>query len=181
MNLSALPPGPADVGRLLRIVQRPERGARVALEHAVLDPVAGLPGDRWQGRFHLLPGRYKDSQISVMRADVLARLADRAGVSSDLAGDNLLVDLDLSSANLPVGSVVAIGEARLRVTPKRHTGCGKFRERFGPEGMRALKTLERARGLFLRVEVGGRVAVGDAIHVVERGPVGRRSLRALLG
>jgi MOSC domain-containing protein YiiM len=174
MNLSALPPGPADVGRLLRIVQRPERGARVALEHAVLDPVAGLPGDRWQGRFHLLPGRYKDSQISVMRADVLARLADRAGVSSDLAGDNLLVDLDLSSANLPVGSVVAIGEARLRVTPKRHTG-------FGPEGMRALKTLERARGLFLRVEVGGRVAVGDAIHVVERGPVGRRSLRALLG
>lgn len=176
MDLSDLPPGPADAGCLVRIVQRPERGLRRVLEFAVLDPVVGLPGDRWHRRFRLLPGRYSQSQISVMRADVLARLAAAAGVSADLAGDNLIVDLDLSPGNLPVGSLLAIGDARLRVTPKRHTGCGKFKKRFGAEGLRALATLERARGLFLRVEVGGRVSAGDAIRVLERGPGGRRRL-----
>jgi hypothetical protein len=176
MDLSDLPSGPQDLGRLVRIVQRPSPGERVALERAVLDPVVGLPGDRWTERFKLLPSRYRDAQISVMRADVLGRFAERAGVSPDLAGDNLIVDLDLSAANLPVGSTLAIGDARLRVTPKRHTGCAKFRARFGDDSLRALKTLDRARGLFLRVEVGGAVAVGDPIRVIHRAPPSTRWL-----
>lgn len=176
MDLSDLPAGPRDQGRLVRIVQRPAPGERVVLERAVLDPVSGLPGDRWSQRFRLLPHRYKHAQISVMRADVLARFAERAGVSGDLAGDNLIVDLDLTAANLPVGSVLAIGAARLQVTPKRHTGCAKFRARFGDDSLRALKTLDRARGLFLRVQVGGAVRVGDAVRVIERARPSRRWL-----
>ena len=46
-----------------------------------------------------------------------------------LAGDQLFVDLDLSGANLPRGSRLAIGTAIIEVTAVPHTGCKKFSSR----------------------------------------------------
>ena len=47
--------------------------------------------------------------------------------SQCLAGDNLIVDLDLSEANLPAGCQLAIGrEVVVEITDRAHTGCGKF-------------------------------------------------------
>ena len=53
-----------------------------------------------------------------------------------LAGDQLYVDLDISEANLPAGTRLALGSAVIEVTPEPHTGCVKFivalRERRAP-------------------------------------------------
>ena len=50
-----------------------------------------------------------------------------------LFGDNLLVELDVSPANLPTGTRLQVGTALCEVTPKPHTGCGKFAARFGQD------------------------------------------------
>ena len=84
----------------------------------------------------------------------------------------LLLDLDLSLANLPIGSTLRIGAARLEVTPKPHNGCVKFRRRFGADALRfvsapPLRALN-LRGIYLRVVEEGEAAVGDPVVVVSR-------------
>jgi len=51
------------------------------------------------------------------RAELLANASRWPG------GDNLILELDLSSKNLPPGSRVRIGGAILEVTPLAHNGC----------------------------------------------------------
>jgi MOSC domain-containing protein YiiM len=71
-------------------------------------------------------------QVSLMNARIL-RLIAQTDERMRLAGDNLIVDLDLSEENLPVGQKLSIGETVLQITDVPHTGCGKFAERFGLE------------------------------------------------
>ena len=111
-----------------------------------------------------------DAQITVMRADVARLFAGDQPLS--LFGDNLLVELDLSPANLPVGTRLRIGSALCEVTPKPHTGCGKFSARFG-EDARAVTAAPafadwRLRGLYIRVLEPGEVSPGDPIQVLAR-------------
>jgi len=169
--IGSLPAPPAEVGEVVRIVARPESGERLVLEVAELAEGGSIPGDRWPRQVLEKPGKYDQSAISVIRAD----LADLFAEGSDpvLAGDNLHVLLDLSEANLPVGSMLEVGAATVRVTPKAHTGCAKFSARFGLESLKAtvLPTLRatRLRGLFFEVVRGGAVRVGDPIRVLSRG------------
>jgi MOSC domain-containing protein YiiM len=89
-----------------------------------------------------------------------------------LAGDNLIVDLDLSSANLPIGSRLRVGSAIVEVTPKRHKGCRKFSGRFGVDALRFVAKLDtyerRLRGLYVRVIEPGFAGPGDEIVVLSR-------------
>ena len=82
-----------------------------------------------------------------------------------LAGDQLYVDLDLSVDNLPAGSMLAVGQAVLRVSESPHLGCAKFVERFGSEAMRFVNSRLgrqlRLRGMNTRIVVPGTVRVGD--------------------
>ena len=55
----------------------------------------GVPGDAWLRRMSHKP----DAQITMMRSDFGRLVAN--GQPLTLFGDNLLVDLDLSRANLP--------------------------------------------------------------------------------
>jgi MOSC domain-containing protein YiiM len=88
-----------------------------------------------------------------------------------LAGDNLIVDLDLSAANLPPGQRLVAGEALLEVTDAPHTGCKAFAQRFGPDAVRYINAGERKsihlRGRYCRVLQAGTVRVGDMIRKVE--------------
>ena len=89
-----------------------------------------------------------------------------------LFGDNLLVELDLSTQNLPTGTRLRLGQALLEVTPEPHNGCLKFRQRFGGDALR-LTADERfrdqhLRGIYLRVVEPGPVCVGDDIEVLTR-------------
>ncbi len=81
--------------------------------------------------------------------------------------------IDLSVENLPTGSRLRLGGALLEVTPEPHTGCLKFRQRFGKDSLRltADRRLrdERLRGIYVKVVEAGEVAVVDTLEVLSRG------------
>jgi MOSC domain-containing protein YiiM len=165
-HLRQLPPPPADRGLVVLIVARPQVDERRTPAHCRLTPECGVVGDRWADRESPDP----DSQITVMRADVARLLA--GGQSLSLFGDNLLVELDISEANLPAGTTLRVGSALCQVTPKPHTGCAKFLARFGHDALRLTATPAyeswRLRGIHLRVLAAGEVAPGDGIEVLAR-------------
>lgn len=161
---------PADGGMLVQIVVRPDRELRELPATCTVTPEAGIPADRWARHCdHKLPdGRLNpETQLTLMNARCLALVAgDRE--RWPLAGDNLLVDLDLSEANLATGQRLKIGEAILEITAKPHTGCAKFSKRFGADALKFVNSPEgrslRLRGVHARVVQAGRVTVGDRIE-----------------
>jgi hypothetical protein len=162
----ALPQPPSDRGRVDLIVSRGPDHVRATHEHAELSPERGIPGDAW---FRNQPERL-ETQVAVMRSDVAKLLAN--GQDLTLFGDNLLLDLDLSTGNLPTGSRLRIGDAELRVTPEPHNGCLQFRQRFGGDALRLTADKRfrdrHLRGIYLQVVKGGAVSVGDAVVVLSR-------------
>lgn len=157
---------PRDRGRVTLLVRRVEAGRRQHPTRVVLTAAAGMPGDAWLRKTPDDP----TAQLTVMQHDVALVLAN--GQPLALFGDNLFFDLDLSEQNLPVGSRLRVGAAILEVTPKPHTGCRKFRARFGADALRFVSAPERRRqnlrGIYLRVIEDGEVAVGDAVEVLAR-------------
>jgi MOSC domain-containing protein YiiM len=69
-------------------------------------------------------------QLTIINSRLLALIAQRRG-RWPMAGDQLVVDLDLSVENLPPGRRLALGSAIIEVTAQPHTGCDKFAARFG--------------------------------------------------
>ena len=108
-----------------------------------------------------------DAQLNVMGARAAALVAgDR--YRWPLAGDQLFLDLDLSVANLPPGTRLALGAATIEVTAEPHTGCAKFAARFGADALRLVNAEEgrelNLRGVCARVVEPGTVRTGDAVH-----------------
>lgn len=158
---------PEDGGRVEMIVRRPAVNARELLDSAMLDVVHGLVGDTWPDRSSSRTADHTphpDMQLTLMGVRAISLLAgDRERWA--LAGDQLFVDLDLSAANLPAGTRLAIGGAAIEVTAQPHTGCGKFVERFGIDAMKFVNSPEgralNLRGINARVVKSGSVRVGD--------------------
>ena len=163
---------PAVTGTLVAIVVRPDKERRELPASGELTQEAGLVGDRWLRYVtrRLPDGRVNpDTQLTLMNTRFLAPLAgDRD--RWPLAGDNLLVDFDLSEANLPAGQQVRIGEAVVEISAEPHTGCSKFAKRFGPDALKFVNSPEgralRLRGVNAQVVQAGRVRVGDRMEKV---------------
>jgi len=160
---------PRNEGRLEAIIVRPQPGERRELCTATLTPDDGIEGDRWatDSFFHLDDGRPDPrNQVSLMNARLLRLIAGQQEAMC-LAGDNLIVDLDLSAENLPTGSRVAIGEVVLEISELPHTGCTKFSERYGPEARMFVNSPRgkdlHLRGRYARIVAGGTIAVGDTV------------------
>lgn len=165
-RLRALPKPPTDQGAITLIVARPDVEERRLPDRCPLTPEGGVEDDRWAQR----PNPNPEAQITVMRADVADVIGN--GQPLELFGDNLLTDLDLSASNLPAGTRLRVGTALCEVTPKPHTGCGKYAARFGADARALLAAPEfvdaRLRGLYFRVIEAGEVSPGDAIQVLSR-------------
>jgi hypothetical protein len=175
---------PHDDGPVKLIVGRRGVSERVVLPQAMLDVTDGLVGDTWRTR-----GSKRTSdgladpkmQLTVMNARVAALVA----VEDErwkLAGDQLYADLDLSEANLPPGTRLAVGSAVIEITDAPHLGCAKFGERFGEDALRFVnsevgRTL-RLRGVNSRVVQGGRVELGDTFHKLDAGATGSATTNA---
>jgi MOSC domain-containing protein YiiM len=152
------------------IARRPRIDVREVLPEATLDVVEGLVGDTWKSRGNPKTpdgSAHPDMQLNVMNARAAALVAG----SEDrwaLAGDQLYVDLNLSGANLPPGTVLSIGDALIQVTAEPHTGCKKFVSRFGLEAMRFVNSPVgrelNLRGINAKVIRSGTVRVGDTIR-----------------
>ena len=163
---------PKDDGVLELIVRRPREGEREVLDEAVLDLVEGLVGDSWvwRGSSRTPDGSaHPGMQINVMNARVLALVAQERE-RWKLAGDQLIIDMDLSDENLPAGARLALGSAVIEVTEWPHTGCKKFVARFGLDAMKFVNSPEgrrlRLRGLNARVVRPGRVRAGDVVKKI---------------
>jgi hypothetical protein len=167
--LRALPAPPCESGRVALIVRRRADGVRETPERVRLCPVQGVPGDGWSRR----PPRNPEAQLAVIRRDVAELIAN--GQPLTLFGDNLLVDLDLSAANLPTGTRLRVGEAVVEVTPKPHNGCVKFKGRFGEDALCLVQASatrdQNLRGIYWKVVAAGEAGVGDPIEVITRPPL----------
>jgi len=173
-GLDQIREAPADLGTLEMIVRRPAVDAREQLDEGYLSLDEGLAGDTWRrrGNRHTPDGSADpQAQITVMSIRA-AGLVAVDPVRRELAGDQLYVDLDISVANLPPGTRLAIGDAVLEISEKPHTGCAKFQARFGNDAMRFVNSPRgrelRLRGLNARVFVPGAIHRGDTVRKLPR-------------
>lgn len=161
---------PQDDGRVDLIVRRPAVDERETISEAALDVVEGLVGDCWRARGS---GSTPDgsanpkAQVTLMNVRVAALVA----VTPEripLAGDQFFVDFDLTAANVPPGTRLALGSAVIEVSDDPHTGCRKFFDRFGNDAHRFVNAKEdralNLRGINAFVVTGGTVRAGDAIR-----------------
>jgi len=164
--LRALPAASRDAGRVALVVRRRADGVRETPERTRLTREDGVPGDDWSRR----PPRDPEAQLAVMRREVAELIAH--GQPLTLFGDYLIVELDLSAANLPTGSRLRVGEALVEVTPKPHNGCMKFKARFGEAALRFVQAPptrdQNLRGIYWKVVEPGEVGVGARIEVLSR-------------
>jgi hypothetical protein len=163
---------PKDAGIVELIVRRPRVGEREVLEEGELSLTEGLVGDNWKERSSTRTpdgSPHPDMQLNVMNSRVLALVAG-GRERWRLAGDQLILDLDLCEENLPAGTRLSLGSAVIEVTAQPHTGCHKFIARFGLDAMKFVNTPEgrrlRLRGLNAKVVTPGVVKVGDAVRKI---------------
>jgi MOSC domain-containing protein YiiM len=161
----ALPRSPRDHGRVERCVVRTGRGTRAMPASIEVSVEQGVVGDSWIAHPHSAPG----NQVSLINVHVLRSVAGGDEARMALSGDNLHVDLELSEANLPIGTLLSIGGVLLRVSPVAHRPCRNFVERFGAKAAkqvaRAWRIGRRGRGVLCEVVRGGTIRTGDGIQV----------------
>ena len=160
---------PKDHGFLEMLVRRPQTDEREEIESGQLDPSEGLVGDNWKskGSSRTVDGSaHPEMQIDIMNSRVISLLA-QGRERWKLAGDQLFIDLDLSAENLPAGTMLAIGDAVLEITPIPHAGCKKFAARFGQDAIvfvnSPLGKELHLRGLNAKVIKPGVIGRGDIV------------------
>jgi hypothetical protein len=176
-GLDAVRSAPTDVGRLELIVRRPEVGQREELAVGELCLTNGLVGDTWSVRTSKKTpdgSPHPEMQLNVMNAAAALLVAAGDLGRRSLCGDQLYLDLDISEANLPPGTRLALGAvAVIEVTAEPHRGCAKFSERFGVDAVRFVNSPEgrdlRLRGLNAKVVVPGEIHAGDTVRKLPAG------------
>ncbi len=157
--LPVLRAAPRESGVLQMIVRRPASNEREVIESGELRAGEGLVGDRWT------PSS-KSEPLTLINSRLIGLLAPTRE-HWPLAGDQLYVDFDLGAEHVPPGTRLRVGGALIEVSAEPHTGCRKFRDRFGFDALRFINSpIGRAlnlRGINARVLTSGVVRVGDAI------------------
>jgi hypothetical protein len=171
-GLDTILQSPKDEGALQLIVRRPEVDQRESIATGRLDISESLVGDNWRerGSRHMPDGAADpDMQLNIMNARV-AEVVANGLERRKLAGDQLYLDMDLSSGNLPPGTRLALGEAIVEVTEPPHTACKKFAARFGTEAVvfvnSGLGKTQNFRGICAKVVQSGDIHVGDIARKV---------------
>jgi MOSC domain-containing protein YiiM len=168
-SLDHIRSAPQDAGTVELIARRPAEDEREVVTEAQLDIRDGLEGDTWRARGSSRTpdgGPNPDAQLTLMNARASAAIAGERE-RWPLAGDQLYVDLDLSSDNIPPGTRLEMGSAVIEVTDQPHRGCQKFATRFGRDALQFVNSATgrelNLRGVNARVLSGGVVRLGDAI------------------
>jgi hypothetical protein len=164
---------PKDAGVLELIVRRPQADTREVLAEGELDLVEGLVGDSWKtrGSSRTADGSSNlDMQLTIMNARVIALVAQEKD-RWPLAGDQLFIDIDLSTDNVPPGTQLALGTAVIEITAQPHTGCKKFMARFGRDATKFInsplgKQLQM-RGVNAKVVQPGLIHMGDVVRKIQ--------------
>jgi len=171
-GLDTIRQSPQDEGALKLIVRRPDVDQRESITTGHLDVSDGLVGDNWRSRgSRHMPdgGADPDMQLNIMNSRVVEIVAN--GLERrELAGDQLYLDMDLSTENLPAGTRLALGEAIVEVTEPPHTGCKKFAARFGRDAVIFVNAgfgkTQNFRGICAKVIQSGDIKTGDIARKV---------------
>jgi len=173
-GLNAIRESPRDRGVVEMIVRRPGIETREVLDECKLDSVEGLVGDNWhtRGSSQTSDGSsHPDMQLTLMNSRVIHLIAQNKE-RWRLAGDQLFIDMDLSTANLPPGTQIKLGSAVIAISAQPHTGCKKFVARFGLDAMKFVNSEVgrelNLRGVNTKVIQSGVVRVGDIATKCER-------------
>ena len=168
--LPAILAAPADAGPIRLLCARPRPNARLFPPRLTLTRAHGVAGDFEMSRPWLtLPDGAPDPRIQV--AVIAARVLDLVWRDREAVphpGDTLTVDMNLTEANLPAGTLLAAGSAVLRVSDVPNDGCVKWKARYGKAAWDWTRDPAHAplrlRGLFCSIESDGEIALGDRLH-----------------
>jgi hypothetical protein len=171
-GLAHIQASPADQGKLDMIVVRPSKRQRATPNHVHLSARGGVEGDHWaMGCWKSLPDGSPDPsvQVAIMNSRCLDLISPTKAAWA-LAGDNLIIDLDLSTQNLIAGQRIEIGTAMLEITAVPHNGCALFKDRFGTDALKFISAPSsrqlRLRGVYAKVIQDGDVLIGDIVKKV---------------
>ncbi len=149
---------------------RPDYGQRRFVDEITVTTAQGIPGERWGSAPWLkLPdgAAHPGIQVSILPRRVLDLVwRDRDNVVHP--GDTFVCDLDMTEANLPTGTRLAVGTAVLRVSEVWNDACAKWKVRHGEAAftwVRAHPQL-RLRGVLCSVAQDGVIRNGDALEVL---------------
>ena len=163
---------PRDHGPVSMLLYRRKYNDRVFTDRLRLTRARGVEGDfEMTTPWLKLPDGTADPRIQV--SILPQRVLDLCWRNRDTVvhpGDQMIADLNMSTENLPPGTLIAVGTAVLRVSDIWNEGCVKWKARCG----RAAYDWTRApaheqlrlRGIFCSIERDGDVAVGDRISRV---------------
>lgn len=163
---------PKDIGTIELIVCRPILNERKILQEAEITIAEGLAGDYWKDKY----AEGKEStktQITLVNSRLMGLIAgDQENWPP--AGDQLYVDFDLSTENIPVGQKLSLGPDNnviLEISDVPHTGCNKFKSRFGKDATLFINASKRKhlqlRGVNAKVIRSGKISVHDQIKKIE--------------
>jgi len=168
-GLDKIRQAPKETGILALISRRPRTEEREVVEEAELSLTEGLVGDDWKARGSTRTpdgSAHPEMQLTLMNARVIALVATDPA-NWPLAGDQLFIDLDLSTQNLPPGTRLEIGNALIEITPYPHTGCKKFAARFGPDATLFVNSPTgrelQLRGVNAKIIRPGKIRLGDVV------------------
>jgi hypothetical protein len=168
---------PRDCGTIAMIARRGGPGEREVVAEAQLNLVEGLVGDTWKSRrSSTTPDGAPNPQLqlTITNARAIALIAQDKSRWPE-AGDQLYLDMDLSGANLPAGTRLALGSSVIEITEHPHNGCKKFMGRFGPDATKfvnsAIGKELHLRGINARVIQPGTIRVGDSVKKLEAAQV----------
>jgi hypothetical protein len=169
-GLGPVQDSPTDGGVVQMIVARPADGERLVLTTGELTVADGLKGDNWRPRGSKRTddgSAHPEMQLTLMNGRFLNLVAGNDRERWPLAGDQLIVDMDLGVENLPVGQRLQLGTAVVEVTAVPHTGCAKFTDRYGMDAVKFANSETgkalRLRGMYVKVIKSGVVETGDAV------------------
>ena len=176
--MAALPDilaAPKDEAPVLGLCLRPGRGERAFPKRITMTRAGGIPGERWATEpwLRLADGSPDPRiQVSILPLRVMTLVwRDRTGTPHP--GDPIVVDMDLSLANLPTGSLIGAGTSVLRVSDAFNNACAKWKVRYGADAREFIEApghpALRLRGVLCSVESDGEVALGDRLRVLRRG------------
>jgi MOSC domain-containing protein YiiM len=171
-GLENIKKSPADNGILYMIVVRTQKRERAVPWYCNVSPELGVEGDHWsKGSWKSLPDGSPDPSVQITLMN--SRCLDLVATEKErwpLAGDNFIVDMDLSTENLKPGQKLSLGSAIFEITDIPHTGCMQFRERFGVDALKFVSTKAakelRLRGIYARVLKAGSISVGDRLKKI---------------
>ncbi len=165
-HILAAPSSGATIGQLCF---RPDYGLRTFPDALDMTVDHGITGERWTKMPWLtLPSGKPDPriQVSILSQRVMD-LCWRDHINTVHPGDPIVVDMNLSAANLPVGTRLSAGSAILEVSDKFNSGCIKWRNRYGDDSLRWINKREnrdfRLRGILCKIVQDGTVKVGDQL------------------